>query len=686
MDRLSMNVQYVKGVGPKRASKLRRLDIHTVEDLIYFFPRNYEDRRKFGKIDNCEEGKKYSLKVEVIGYPTISRPRRNLSILKLPVKDDTGTADLVWFNQDYLIDKFKTGNVLIVHGKIKKFGRITQIINPVYEVDGKIKNKVGRIVPVYPLTEKLKNTEMIRIMNNALREYLVVIEEVLPLEIINEFNLMPIKDALYNIHFPKGEEDLKRARYRLVFEELLVLQLGMLLIKNVNNSNKGILFKESTEVDYFINNLPFRLTTAQIRVLKEIERDMNRDRQMNRLVQGDVGSGKTVIAVIAMIKAWDSGYQSVMMAPTEILAVQHYETVSQMLKGLNINCELLVGSLSSNDKEEVLNRLASGDIDVLIGTHAIIQERVKFFNLGLTITDEQHRFGVKQRAMLSQKGMNPDNIVMTATPIPRTLALILYGDLDISIIDELPPGRKKIETYAVGNEMEGRVINFIKKQIKEGRQAYIVSPLIEESDSLNLRAAEELFEKYSNGVFKQYRLGLLHGRMNGEEKDNIMNKFKNGEIDILISTTVIEVGVNVPNANIMVIYNAERFGLAQLHQLRGRVGRGNYQSYCILFSDGKNSIARERMRIMQKTNDGFEISEKDLELRGPGEFFGTRQHGLPDLKIANLFTDMEVLKSVQIKSMEILKEDPLLMDKKYVLLKNNIEKMFKGKIEHIALN
>ena len=407
---------------------------------------------------------------------------------------------------------------------------------------------------------------------------------------------------------------------------------------------------------------------------------------MSRLVQGDVGSGKTIVAALAMFRSVKAGYQAAMMAPTEILAVQHFESLNTLFKDYNIRCELLVGSLTDKNKEKVLDELKRGEIDILIGTHALIQDNVEFNNLALVITDEQHRFGVRQRAILNQKGNNPDVLVMTATPIPRTLALILYGDLDISIIDELPPGRKEVETYAVGPEYTDRVNKFIEKQVLEGRQAYIVCPLIEESETLSLNSAEELYEDFKNNVFKDYSVGLLHGKMNNKEKDSIMNDFKENKLDILISTTVIEVGVNVPNANIMVIYNAERFGLAQLHQLRGRVGRGEYQSYCILLNNSRNKIARERMRILQSSSDGFIISEKDLELRGPGEFFGTRQHGLPELKIANLFRDMDILKLAQSEALNVMKLDPNLEKREHQRIRKQIQKMFENLGDDLTLN
>ncbi|NLV89081.1 MAG: ATP-dependent DNA helicase RecG [Tissierellia bacterium] len=686
MEHLSTNIQYLKGVGPKRASKLRKLGINTIEDLLYYIPRDYDDRTQFKTLRECKIGEKASLEVEILGEANIIRPRKNLSILKIPVRDISYNGYLVWFNQEFLKNKFFIGERLVVNGKINRVGRELQIVNPIYEKVGR-KEKVGRIMPIYPLTEGITNNEIIKLVENALEKYLYNVDEFLPKDIIEKYNLMRVQDAIYNIHFPKSKDLLERAKRRLSFQELLILQMGLFLIKNKNlNHKNGISFKKINEVDEFIEGLPFSLTNAQRKVVKEIEEDMEKDVQMNRLVQGDVGSGKTVVAVIAIFKAVMSGYQAVMMAPTEILASQHFESLKKFYKGYDIEVELLIGSIPQKKKEEILSRLKDGSIDVIVGTHAIIQDNVEFNKLGLAITDEQHRFGVKQRAVLTQKGDNPDIIVMTATPIPRTLALILYGDLDISIIDELPPGRKEIETYAVGPDMINRINKFIEKQVVEGRQAYIVCPLIEESDTLTIKAAEELYINFRDNIFPNFRVGLLHGKMKPKEKDYIMEEFKNHNIDILVSTTVIEVGVNVPNANIMVIYNAERFGLAQLHQLRGRVGRGNYQSYCILINESNNPISRERMRILQSTTDGFVISEKDLELRGPGEFFGTRQHGLPELKIANLFTDMDILKLAQKEAMDIIQKDPKLEKRNYQKIKMRIQQLFSGSGKEIVFN
>lgn len=677
---LEDSVQYIKGVGPKRALKFKKLGIFTIRDLFYFIPREYEDTTKFTPIRESILGEKSSHSVEVIGNPSVLRPRRALSILKVPVKDSSETAELVWFNQEYLKNKFHIGQKLVVNGKLNKNGMKIQIMNPIFENPKKM-SKVGAINPIYPLTEGISNNEIAKIIKHIIKENINLLEEFLPFEIKDKFNLLSIEEAIKNIHFPKDEKMLEKARKTLAFQELLTLQLGLFNIKNsALNHEKTIQFKKSTdtpEIYKFIEELPFELTKAQVRVYKEIEEDMESDKQMNRLVQGDVGSGKTIVAILAMFKASLSGYQSVMMAPTEILARQHYEALNDFFSEMDIKCELLVGSLKEKEKEEILKELKAGKIDVLVGTHAIIQEGVDFKNLGLAITDEQHRFGVRQRQVLTSKGENPDILVMTATPIPRTLALIIYGDLDISIIDELPPGRKKIETYAVGRALIDRMNEFIKKQIRQGRQAYIVCPLIEESETLKVISAEELYTEFKENIFKEFRVGLLHGKMKSTEKDQIMDEFKVNKIQILVSTTVIEVGVNVPNSNIMAIYNAERFGLAQLHQLRGRVGRGEYQSYCILINESKSKTSIERMRVLQRSNDGFKISEKDLELRGPGEFFGTRQHGIPELKVANLISDIEILKVVQREARLVLEEDPGLKLNKNKKLKARIQNMFK---------
>ena len=592
-----------------------------------------------------------------------------------------GSGIVTWFNQPYLRDKFIIGNKYKFFGKVSlKAGRV-MFNSPVFDIGEKVQN-TGRIIPIYPLTYNLSQNNLRKIMEEAIKIVYGNLQETLPQYLIKQYNLENINNATKNIHFPKEFEDFNIARNRLVFEELLSVQLALLELKNnYITEKKGIQFDKNVKMSDVINTLPFKLTKAQLRVLEEIDENMESDKVMNRLLQGDVGSGKTVVAMCAAYKAVKSGYQAAIMAPTAILANQHLENFKKILDKLNIKCELLISGITKKKKEDILNRLKNGEIDILIGTHAIIEDNVIFKNLGLVVTDEQHRFGVRQRAKIAEKGNNPDVLVMTATPIPRTLALILYGDLDISIIDELPPNRKKIETFAVNKNMTERVNNFIKKQIDEGRQAYIVCPLVEENEEMDLKSVEALYETYSKEVFPQYKVEYLHGKMKQKEKDDIMERFKNGKIDILISTTVIEVGVDVPNSNIMVVENAERFGLAQLHQLRGRVGRGEYKSYCILKYEGKGETIRKRMKVMCETNDGFVISEKDLELRGSGDFFGTMQHGLPEFKIANLFEDIEMLKKVQVVAMEILEKDPKLEKEENKPLRRLIQDKFKDRIE-----
>ena len=555
------------------------------------------------------------------------------------------------------------------------------MVSPVFDEETKNKN-TGKIIPIYPLTYNLSQNVLRGIIENAITLVNNSLPETLPKYILDEYKLLGINESIHKIHFPENFDEFEKARKRLVFEELLGMQLALLNLKNKYEADtNGIQFDKNVKMSDVINALPFKLTKAQLRVLEEIDKDMESNKNMNRLLQGDVGSGKTAVSIIASYKAVKCGYQVAIMAPTAILASQHLESIKEMLDQFGIRCELLISSITKKKKEEILEKLKNGEIDILIGTHALLEENVVFKNLGFVVTDEQHRFGVKQRTTIVEKGQNPDVLVMTATPIPRTLALILYGDLDISIIDELPPNRKKIDTFAVTKGMEERVNNFIKKQVDEGRQAYIVCPLVEENEEMNLKSVTALAEKYKNEVFKDYRVEYLHGKMKNKEKDEIMERFKNGDIDILISTTVIEVGVNVPNASLMVVENAERFGLAQLHQLRGRVGRGEYQSYCILKYQGNSDVIRKRMKVMTDTNDGFIISEKDLELRGSGEFFGTRQHGLPEFKIANLFEDMPVLKQVQALAINITEEDPKLDLEKNKELRLLIEEKFKNRVE-----
>ena len=679
---LTDDVKFVKGVGPNRVKLLNKLNIYNLEDLITYYPREYEDRSKPKKIADTENGEECLIEGIVTSHiKEIRTHRKNMIIYKLIVRDDTDSCELVWYNQSYLKKMFRIGETYKFFGRINKRIGQTEMVSPVYDLEGNNKN-TGRIIPIYPLTYRLSQNTLRHIIEEGLKQAKDKIAETLPEYILEEYKLMKLKNAMQSIHFPKELKDFGEARNRLAFEELLTMQLLLLNLKNkYKNTEKGIKFDSKVKMSDVINDLPFKLTKAQTRVLEEIDSDMESDKAMNRLLQGDVGSGKTIVSIIAAYKAVKSGYQMAMMAPTSILASQHLENFKNVLEKYDIKCELLLGNTTKKKKEDILSRLKDGEIDIIIGTHSLLEENVIFKNLGLVVTDEQHRFGVRQRSTIVSKGKNPDVLVMTATPIPRTLALILYGDLDISIIDELPPNRKKIDTFAVRKSLEERVNNFVKKQIDEGRQAYIVCPLVEESEEIEAKSVEELTEKYKNEVFKEYKVECLHGKMKPKEKEEIMQRFKEGKIDILISTTVIEVGVDVPNSNIMVIENAERFGLAQLHQLRGRVGRGEYQSYCILKYQGNSELIRKRMQVMQETNDGFIISEKDLELRGSGEFFGTKQHGIPEFKVANLFEDMKLLKLVQSAAIKILEEDPGLEEQKNIRLKNIIDKKLSTRIE-----
>lgn len=686
MEELNKDVQYVKGIGPKRAYKLNKLGIFTLKDLIYYFPRQFEDRNNLKKIAQLDNDEKATIKAVITGIET-SSPKKGMTLTKVCVKDETSSAKLVFFNQPHIKNAFRVGDMVLVFGKVKKSYKNVELASCEIEFFTKSPKNTCKVMPIYPLTYGVTNKEIMSIMKTVLDSEELKIKEYLPINIIKKYNLCSIDYAIKNIHSPQSKDSLKVALYRIIFEEFLILQMGLFLFKSGINDCKGIKFNKNENLDNIRSSLPFKLTKAQSRALNEIIDDMASDKIMNRLVQGDVGSGKTVVALLSLANCVLNGYQGALMAPTEILAEQHYAYLSDTLEEFNINVELLVGSCTKKQKENILKRVKNNEIDILIGTHALIEDTVEFNNIGLVITDEQHRFGVRQRSRLSDKGKNPDIIVMTATPIPRTLALILYGDLDISIIDELPPGRQPIETMAIDKKKRERVYNnLVRDEVQKGRQVYIVCPLVEESEAIEAKAATELVEELKSQYFSDLRVGLLHGKMKSSEKDNIMKMFKNKEIDILVSTTVIEVGVNVPNATLMIIENSERFGLAQLHQLRGRVGRGVHKSYCILIYASKSEVCRQRMSIMEETNDGFKISEKDLEIRGPGEFFGTRQHGIPELKVANIFKHMKILKLAQQEARYILGEDKNLNFEENKLLKNEIFDKFKYTLEEISLN
>ena len=683
---LYKDVQYVKGIGPKKADKLNKLGIFTLKDLLYYFPRQFEDRNNLKKIAQLEDGEKVTIKAVISSINTFS-PKEGMTLTKIDVKDETGSAKLVFFNKSYIKNTFRPGDSILVFGKVKKKFNNLELTSCELEYLTNSPKNTCRFMPVYQLTYGVTNKEIMSIIRTVLEDKELIIQEYMPQRIIEKYRLCSIDFAVRNIHSPSSKESLKIALYRIVFEELLILQLGLFVFKSGRNKEDGIKFETSKDLKKIISALPFKLTKAQNRALDEIIQDMNLEKIMNRLVQGDVGSGKTVVALLALANCVLNGYQGALMAPTEILAGQHYISLTESLKDFGINVGLLIGSLTKKQKDTVLEQIKNNEIDILIGTHALIEDKVEVNNIGLVITDEQHRFGVMQRSKLSLKGANPDILVMTATPIPRTLALILYGDLDISIIDELPPGRQPIETIAIEKSKRDRAYNnLVRREVESGRQVYIVCPLVEESEAIEAKSAVELVEELRAEYFHDLRLGLLHGKMKSSEKDEVMRLFKNKEIDILVSTTVIEVGVNVPNATLMIIENAERFGLAQLHQLRGRVGRGSHKSYCVLIYDSKTDVCRQRMAIMEETNDGFKISEKDLEIRGPGEFFGTRQHGLPELKVANLFKHIKILKLAQQEARYILGEDNNLQLKENMALKKEIIDKFKDTLKEISLN
>lgn len=690
---LTTPIQYLKGIGEKRAEKLNQAGIYTIGDLLQHYPRRYLDRSNITQIRNVRPNDTATVVGKILTQGIKKGIRSRFIVV---ISDNTGIVHCVWFHQlNYWQKRFKVGQTIAVSGKFGYYGGL-QIVHPEFDLlseDGEDREEefvnTGKIIPLYPSSESLSQVGLDsrgfrRVIRQMLSTHGDEIEEILPQTILQRHNLMPLAEAFQNIHFPSDFTRLGQAKRRLKFNELFLMEFLLAYRRHyITGQQKGIQFATVGErVKTLVDLLPFELTEAQKKVLREIRADMKSPRPMYRLLQGDVGSGKTIVALVSMLIAVENGYQAALMAPTEILAEQHYLTFKRWLAGLGVQIHLLIGGQGNRQREEILAAMERGECDIVVGTHALIQEPVKFHRLGLVVIDEQHRFGVAQRAMLTAKGERPDVLVMTATPIPRTLSLTIYGDLDVSILDEMPEGRLPVRTSWRYENKRNDIYNFVRTKVAEGRQAYIVFPLIEESEKLDLQAATESYEQMAQGVFSQFKLALLHGRMSTDQKDAIMMAFKNGEIQILVSTTVIEVGVDVPNATIMVIENAERFGLTQLHQLRGRVGRGTEQSYCILIA--KPPLTQEaitRLNTMTQTTDGFKIAEVDLKLRGPGEFFGTRQHGLPELKIADPIEDLALLTKARQEAFSLVTNQVEFEATAKALARNPLFQDYRDKLE-----
>ena len=669
MSNLNTDIRFLKGVGEKRAEKLYSMGIDTFGALLRFYPRAYQDLSKITNISDCIRGEKVCVKAKVTTPVTEQYIRQNMTVYRFDVSDDSGILSVTVFNNKFLANSLKVGREYLFYGKISENSFSLSMSSP--EI---LDTSAMGIRPVYPTASGITS----KMIEKMVKPLLLgdIGEDTLPLSVRESNKLCDLKTALLNIHFPKSTEALQVAKRRLVFEELFILQTGLMLLKGKKKSNTDFIVKYDFSSE-FQNLLPFKMTNAQTTAINDCIKDMSSGRAMNRLIQGDVGSGKTAVAVSLMYTMAKNGFQSVLMAPTEILAEQHFKTVLSLLENSGLSCCLLTGSTTKSNKEKIKLALKNGDIDIAIGTHALISDDVEFNNLGLVITDEQHRFGVGQRAKLAGKGIRPHTLVMSATPIPRTLGLIIYGDLDISIINEYPKGRQQIESYLVTSKLRKRVYGYIKKHLDEGRQGYIVCPLVEESEDTPLISAERYYNSLKSGEFKDYRLGLLHGKMNPKEKETVMHKFKDGEIQLLICTTVIEVGIDVPNATIMVIENAERFGLSQLHQLRGRIGRGNFKSTCIFISDLTSGSTAERLNVIKSSTDGFKIADEDLKLRGPGDFLGNRQHGLPALKIADISSDIDILRLSGMAAANLLEKDPKLKAEECIPLRKEIISLYK---------
>ncbi|MBE7703123.1 MAG: ATP-dependent DNA helicase RecG [Cyanobacteria bacterium SIG28] len=685
------DVMYIKGVGPKVAYLLNKLGIYTANDLLYYFPRKHVDYSTRTRIRDLKEGKNTTIFGTIKSVEAFTT-KNNLGIIKVKISDGTGRINLNFFaskSSKYVLERMKAqfpkNSGIMVSGtaKFNSYDGIMSLDKPTYSLMDEdavspTNLNMARIVPIYTISENLNLKTLRKAIFNVIELYNSEIETVLPEFLIKKYNLMEKSEALKQIHFPDSKEKLDIARFSLVFEEFFLIQLKLAILREENNKNLQSIpleIKKSGLVMNFINSLPFKLTGAQQRAVNEILNDLNSTKPMQRLLQGDVGSGKTVVATIMLLAAIENGYQAAIMAPTEILAQQHYNNMIKWLAPFGVRIELFLGSIGKKQRRLSETNLRNGQVDIAIGTHALIQENIEFANLGAVVIDEQHRFGVKQRLALRKKSQNPQILTMTATPIPRTLAITLNGDLDLTIIDELPQGRKPIITSMTTSRKQ--IADLIRHEVTEGRQAYIVYPLIDESETLSAKAATKEKERWETEVFPNYKIGLLHGKLKNDEKDEVMSKFKNGEFDILVSTTVVEVGVDVPNATVIVIENAERFGLSQLHQLRGRVGRSDLQSYCLLSSNTKSQETRSRLEIMTQTNDGFVIAEKDLQIRGPGEFLGTRQSGLPDMIIADLVNDSKILELARSEAINFAKNYNI---EEYPLLKNSKGLNFDGDI------
>ena len=676
MPDLTTSVRYIKGIGEQRAKSLEKLGIQTLQDLISYFPRAYDDRRTYKKIEDLEDGETACVEAMAAHAPNLTRIRKGLELVKLRAVDETGALDITFFNQSYMRDNLLPGETYTFFGKAEVSGRRRSMPNPIVEKEGS-RLMTGRIMPIYPLTAGISQPTLVKAMEQGLAACQKLLPDPLPDDIRQSHHLCHIGYAYEQIHFPSSEETLAIARRRLVFEELFLLAIGLKRLRGRRDEQTCPPWEE-TDLSDFTAALSFELTSAQKRAIEDIRADLTSGRPMNRLIQGDVGSGKTMAAAAALICAARNKKQGAIMAPTEILAEQHYKGLAPLLEKLGVTCVLLTGSMGIKARRAVLNALETGEAQIAIGTHALISPDVTYHDLGLVVTDEQHRFGVAQRSALAAKGQRPHLLVMSATPIPRTLALMIYGDLDVSIIDELPPGRQKVDTFAVPGSYRQRVYAFINKHIAAGRQAYVICSMVEENDQIpdDRKAAAEYAKTLQEKVFPHLKIACVHGRMKPKEKEKVMSAFAAGEIHILVSTTVVEVGVDVPNAAVIVVEDADRFGLSQLHQLRGRVGRGPYKSYCILISDNRNEESRARLKAMTQTNNGFQIAEEDLRLRGPGDFFGQRQHGLPALKAADLTCDMALLKESQAAAWELLKHDPKLEN--YPETARRVEAMFEG--------